>query len=128
MAGPTPSHPTLSGSVPRHVAVIMDGNGRWAADRGLPRHEGHRAGMKAVREAMEVMRTDLKEEACLPIYGDRTKLRMLDMANGIAEALDALEMSVHECAELVGAGRGKENAVPDRDGDAGILFEEEIGG
>lgn len=36
--------------VPRHVAVIMDGNGRWAARRGLPRIAGHRAGAKAVRE------------------------------------------------------------------------------
>ncbi len=38
---------------PRHVAIIMDGNGRWALERGLPRYEGHRAGMKAVREAVE---------------------------------------------------------------------------
>lgn len=36
--------------VPRHVAVIMDGNGRWAARRGFPRIAGHRAGAKAVRE------------------------------------------------------------------------------
>ena len=43
----------LNGHVPRHVAVIMDGNGRWASERGLPRHEGHRAGMRAVREAVE---------------------------------------------------------------------------
>jgi undecaprenyl diphosphate synthase len=39
--------------IPNHVAVIMDGNGRWAADRGLPRHAGHREGMKAVREVIE---------------------------------------------------------------------------
>ncbi|MGD2151724.1 MAG: isoprenyl transferase [Gemmatimonadales bacterium] len=40
-------------SVPRHVAIIMDGNGRWANERGLPRHEGHRAGMKSVRDVVE---------------------------------------------------------------------------
>ena len=39
--------------VPRHVAVIMDGNGRWAQARGLPRHKGHAAGMESVREAIE---------------------------------------------------------------------------
>ena len=39
--------------VPRHVAVIMDGNGRWARARGLPRYRGHAAGMDAVREAIE---------------------------------------------------------------------------
>jgi len=39
--------------IPRHVAVIMDGNGRWAAERGLPRVEGHKAGAKSVREIIE---------------------------------------------------------------------------
>ena len=43
----------LNGAVPRHVAIIMDGNGRWARERHLPRPLGHRAGMKAVREAVE---------------------------------------------------------------------------
>ena len=38
--------------VPGHVAIIMDGNGRWAAERGLPRFMGHREGMKAVRRAV----------------------------------------------------------------------------
>ncbi|HEY5516964.1 MAG TPA: isoprenyl transferase [Coriobacteriia bacterium] len=38
--------------VPSHVAVIMDGNGRWAAKRGLPRVAGHRAGAKAIEEAI----------------------------------------------------------------------------
>ncbi|WP_419935369.1 polyprenyl diphosphate synthase [Candidatus Palauibacter sp.] len=41
------------GEVPTHVAVIMDGNGRWARRRALPRSEGHRAGMTAVRETIE---------------------------------------------------------------------------
>ena len=43
----------VGGEVPRHVAVIMDGNGRWAQERHLPRSVGHREGMKAVREAVE---------------------------------------------------------------------------
>jgi len=38
--------------VPSHVAIIMDGNGRWAAKRGLPRAAGHRAGAKAIEEAI----------------------------------------------------------------------------
>jgi undecaprenyl diphosphate synthase len=37
-------------AVPAHVAIIMDGNGRWASKRGLPRIAGHRAGVKAIRE------------------------------------------------------------------------------
>ncbi len=39
--------------LPRHVAIIMDGNGRWAKKRSLPRVEGHRAGSKSVREIVE---------------------------------------------------------------------------
>ena len=42
-----------NGAVPAHVAMIMDGNGRWARERHLPRPLGHRAGMKAVREVIE---------------------------------------------------------------------------
>jgi undecaprenyl diphosphate synthase len=39
--------------LPRHVAIIMDGNGRWAASRGQPRIAGHRAGVEAVRAAVD---------------------------------------------------------------------------
>ena len=54
-------------SVPRHVAVIMDGNGRWAKERHLPRLAGHNAGAKAVertlkaaQKASEITEDDLK--------------------------------------------------------------------
>jgi undecaprenyl diphosphate synthase len=43
----------VHGDIPRHVAIIMDGNGRWARRRGLPRYAGHREGMRAVRAAVE---------------------------------------------------------------------------
>ncbi len=42
------------GRVPRHVAIIMDGNGRWARQRNKPRHAGHRAGVESVRSTIEV--------------------------------------------------------------------------
>lgn len=45
-----------SRGVPRHVAVVMDGNGRWATRRGLPRALGHRAGAKAVSRVVEAAR------------------------------------------------------------------------
>ena len=47
--------PSVAGTVPdvpRHVAIIMDGNGRWAAARGLPRVEGHRRGVEALRKTV----------------------------------------------------------------------------
>ncbi len=66
MAMPQPTLPAAAGSLeeqllrqidlarlPRHVAVIMDGNGRWAKQRSLPRIEGHRAGVAAVRDTVE---------------------------------------------------------------------------
>jgi len=51
---------------PRHVAIIMDGNGRWAAKRGLPRVAGHRAGAKATEEAIgTALETGVR---CLTLY------------------------------------------------------------
>jgi undecaprenyl diphosphate synthase len=43
-------------AIPRHIAVIMDGNGRWAEERGLPRTDGHRAGVDAVRRIVRAAR------------------------------------------------------------------------
>src|SRR5215475_4616384 len=43
-------------TLPRHVAIIMDGNGRWAQRRGLPRVEGHRRGARSVREVVRAAR------------------------------------------------------------------------
>jgi undecaprenyl diphosphate synthase len=47
-----PRGATPAFEVPRHVAIIMDGNGRWAAARGLPRGEGHRRGVEALRRTV----------------------------------------------------------------------------
>jgi undecaprenyl diphosphate synthase len=54
MSKTEPLRPALIGdfTVPRHVAIIMDGNGRWAAARGLPRVEGHRRGVEALRRTV----------------------------------------------------------------------------
>ena len=52
-AAPTEAErPKGEGPVPRHVAIIMDGNGRWAKKRGLPRVAGHKAGAEAVRRTL----------------------------------------------------------------------------
>src|SRR5438876_5079677 len=44
------------GQLPRHVAIIMDGNGRWAQRRGQPRVEGHRRGARSVKEVVRAAR------------------------------------------------------------------------
>ncbi len=56
MTNPTPhdiAAPAEPAPPPRHVAIIMDGNGRWASARGLPRAEGHRRGADAARRTVE---------------------------------------------------------------------------
>jgi len=50
---PAPEAPS---SIPQHVAIIMDGNGRWARQRGLPRIEGHRRGVETVRTVIDAAR------------------------------------------------------------------------
>jgi len=50
------SAPADRAKVPAHVAIIMDGNGRWARQRGLPRIEGHRRGVETVREIVDAAR------------------------------------------------------------------------
>src|SRR5882762_5819017 len=50
-----PAAPDSGLEPPRHVAIIMDGNGRWAAERGLPRSEGHRRGVEALRRTVRAV-------------------------------------------------------------------------
>lgn len=49
-----PSNTSSTGKIPHHLAIIMDGNGRWAEARGKPRHAGHRAGVETVRRVIEL--------------------------------------------------------------------------
>ena len=62
--------PTPEGG-PRHVALIMDGNGRWARARGLPRTLGHRAGVQALKRTVEAAPTLGVE--CLTVFGFSTE-------------------------------------------------------
>src|SRR3979409_742058 len=66
---PEAQAPQIAGTipdVPRHVAIIMDGNGRWAAARGLPRVEGHRRGVEALRKTVRA--AGEMGIACLTIF------------------------------------------------------------
>jgi undecaprenyl diphosphate synthase len=49
----TPNQRVRSSAVPKHIAVIMDGNGRWASSRALPRPAGHRMGVRSVKQIVE---------------------------------------------------------------------------
>ena len=65
-AGQKVDHAGSDAAVPRHVAIIMDGNGRWAKARGLPRSAGHRAGAEAARKALRAAGEAGVE--CLTLY------------------------------------------------------------
>jgi undecaprenyl diphosphate synthase len=58
--------PNTPGPIPHHVAIIMDGNGRWAQQRGLPRIEGHRRGVETVRTMIDA--TKALGVRCLTLY------------------------------------------------------------
>ena len=59
------------GKIPKHIAIIMDGNGRWAKKQGLARGYGHREGMKPVRRAVEFCRN--KGISCLTVFAFSTE-------------------------------------------------------
>lgn len=90
------------GAVPRHVAVIMDGNGRWAAERGLPRWEGHRAGMGAVREVIEGAAEAGVEHLSLYAFSEENWARPDEEVGALMELLE--EYIEKEKRELVESG------------------------
>lgn len=73
--------------IPSHVAIIMDGNGRWAASRGLPRLAGHRAGMEAMKKAVD--HSDKLGIKYLTVYAFSTEnwKRSMEEVSGIFKLL-----------------------------------------
>ncbi|MDR2713644.1 MAG: isoprenyl transferase [Clostridiales bacterium] len=85
--------------LPRHIAIIMDGNGRWAQRRGLLRHLGHRHGMDALRQSVELCR-ELNVEI-LTVYAfslenwKRPREEVDFLMNLVVEYLDKEEENLH---------------------------------
>jgi undecaprenyl diphosphate synthase len=76
-----------SEDVPRHVAIIMDGNGRWARARGLPRIEGHRRGVKGVETALKRARHHGVEVLTLFAFSVENWNRPREEVNALMEML-----------------------------------------
>ncbi len=88
--------------VPRHVAIIMDGNGRWARRRALPRQAGHQAGIKPVRASVELCAQLGVRTLTLFAFSSENWRRPADEVKGLMSLfVDALE---REVAELHGNG------------------------
>jgi len=88
----------LNGAIPHHVAIIMDGNGRWARERHLPRPLGHRAGMKAVREVVEGAIAAGLEVLTLFAFSEENWQRPTSEVSALMELLE--EYIAREAAEL----------------------------
>ena len=92
----------LNGAVPRHVAIIMDGNGRWARERHLPRALGHRNGMKSVREAVEGSIQAGLEVLSLFAFSQENWQRPVTEVSALMSLLE--EYIAREQAELIANG------------------------
>jgi undecaprenyl diphosphate synthase len=84
--------------IPRHVAFILDGNGRWAAKRGLPRLEGHRAGVKNIRRIIRYLNERGVGYVTLYAFSTENWNRPEDEVNGIFSLL--VKMVGREAREL----------------------------
>lgn len=81
------AEPTKSDSLPRHVAIIMDGNGRWAENRGLPRLAGHQEGAKSVRDVVRAARQIGIEALTLYAFSAQNWARPGEEVHGLMELL-----------------------------------------
>ena len=97
-----PARIDMRGPVPRHVAVIMDGNGRWARRQGLPRKSGHEAGMSAVRTTIEASVDAGVEILTLFAFSTDNWNRPSEEVSALMSLLKAY--AEQECSELVEKG------------------------
>ena len=96
-AGPPPPIPTA-----RHVAIIMDGNGRWAQQRGLLRLEGHKQGAHAVRDTVRAARQMGLSALTLYAFSEQNWGRPLDEVSGLMQLLH--DYIVDERSEILENG------------------------
>ena len=96
----TPTAGVPSPAVPRHVAIIMDGNGRWAKKRGQPRLAGHRAGADALRRALRACRNHGVEYLTVYAFSTENWVRPKLEVSGLMRLLKTfLKKDEHELHE-----------------------------
>jgi undecaprenyl diphosphate synthase len=89
--------PPIEPALPRHIAIIMDGNGRWAESHGLPRASGHQRGIEPVREAVRNVAEFGVEALTLFAFSSENFDRPADEVSGLmALFLDALDREIAE--------------------------------
>jgi undecaprenyl diphosphate synthase len=90
---------SLQRTLPRHVAVIMDGNGRWAQGRGKPRLDGHRAGADSVRDITRYARESGIEALTLYAFSSQNWARPIEEVTGLMQLLR--EFLIDERSEIL---------------------------
>lgn len=100
VASSAPDLASVAGTVPRHVAIIMDGNNRWAKKRDLPGPEGHRAGEQAVRRIVEhAARSGIEVLTVFAFSSENWRRPEQEVAALMSLFLEALTRKVHELHE-----------------------------
>jgi undecaprenyl diphosphate synthase len=108
-------------NIPRHVAVIMDGNGRWARKRAMPRHAGHRSGVTAVRKIVE--NAAKRGVECLTLFAfssenwSRPREEVSKLMGLFVEALQREVDELHRnnvCLEFIGAREQLQQGLIDK--------------
>jgi undecaprenyl diphosphate synthase len=93
----SPARPQIRSQVPQHVAIIMDGNGRWAKRRALPRPAGHQAGIKPVRATVEYCAQHGVRALTLFAFSSENWRRPPDEVSGLMSLFfEALEREIAE--------------------------------
>ncbi len=87
MAAPIDNQKSPIANVPRHVAIIMDGNGRWAQQRGLPRIKGHEQGAESVRAVLRAARQAGVKYLTLYAFSTENWIRPKDEVEGLMNLL-----------------------------------------
>jgi len=94
--GPSPGNP----NIPVHVAFIMDGNGRWAQQRGLPRLEGHRAGVDRIQSVLETLAPKGVKFVTIYAFSTENWQRPQDEVEGLMDIFStAVEVQTQELHE-----------------------------
>jgi undecaprenyl diphosphate synthase len=84
-------------NTPRHIAIIMDGNGRWAEARGMPRHAGHKEGVRPVRMCIqECARRGVKALTLFAFSSENWQRPTVEVSSLMQLFLEAIDREVHE--------------------------------
>src|SRR5207245_11449414 len=102
--------------LPRHIAIIMDGNGRWSAQRGLPGMAGHTEGIKSVREMITLCRALAIKALTIYAFSQANWKRPASAINALMSLLEHyLQMEMEALIEKGARFRaiGRTNTLPD---------------